>query len=384
MAALGRSRRYVTDVTSIDLQQDAGQLTAALVDIYSESGHETGLADLVEHCLRDLSHLNVERHGDAVVARTQLGRPERVVLAGHLDTVPAGDNFPSRRDGDILYGLGSADMKSGVAVMLRLAADLVEPVHDVTFVFYDGEEVEAERNGLLRLSRTVPELLVADFAVLLEPTDATIEGGCQGTMRAEVVVSGVRAHSARSWHGENAIHAAVVVLDRLQAYEPRRPVVDGLSFREGLNAVGIHGGVAGNVIPDECVVTVNYRFAPDRNEAAAEAHIRDVFDGFTVTITDSAPAARPGLGHPAARSFVTAIGGEPRAKFGWTDVALFSVLGVPAVNYGPGDPHVAHSRGERVSVAQILECERRLRDWLAAPSQERPAAHDPDAGARPA
>ena len=351
-------------MTSLELGQDVASLTASLVDMYSESGHETELADAVEGALRALPHLTVHRDADAVVARTELGRAERVVLAGHLDTVPPADNLPSRREGDVLQGLGSADMKGGLAVMLRLAAAGAAPVRDVTYVFYDGEEVEAERNGLLRLSRTHPDWLEADFAVLLEPTDAIVEGGCQGTMRAEVTVPGVRAHSARSWMGVNAIHEAAHVLDRLRAYEPRRPVVDGLEFREGLNAVGIAGGVAGNVIPGECVVTVNFRFAPDRSEQEAEHHLREVFEGFELRITDSAPGARPGLDHPAAQAFAAAIGGTPRAKYGWTDVARFSVLGVPAVNYGPGDPHVAHTAGEWVSVQQLAECERRLAHWL--------------------
>ncbi|MEO8328481.1 MAG: succinyl-diaminopimelate desuccinylase [Candidatus Nanopelagicales bacterium] len=351
-------------MTTLDLSQDAALLTAALVDVYSESGHETQVADAVEVALRGLTGVVVERNGDAVVARTELGRSSRVVLAGHLDTVPPADNLPSRRDGDTLFGLGSADMKSGLAVMLRLAATITEPIHDVTFIFYDGEEVEAERNGLLRLSRADPAQLVADFAVLLEPTDAVIEGGCQGTMRIDVTAAGVRAHSARSWMGQNAIHEAAHILDRLRSYEPRTPNVDGLNFREGLNAVGVRGGVAGNALPDECVVTVNYRFAPDRDEAEAEAHMRELFIGFDVVVTDSAPGARPGLDQEAAKSFVGAIGGEPRAKFGWTDVALFSALGVPAVNYGPGDPHVAHTRDEWVSTTQIRECETRLSNWL--------------------
>jgi succinyl-diaminopimelate desuccinylase len=351
-------------VASLDLGQDVASLTASLVDVYSESGHETELAEVVERALLTLPHLIVHRDGDAVVARTELGRAERVVLAGHLDTVPPADNFPSRREGDVLRGLGSADMKGGLAVMLRLAVAAVAPARDVTYVFYDGEEVEAERNGLLRLSRTHPDWLAGDFAVLLEPTDAIVEGGCQGTMRAEVTVPGVRAHSARSWMGVNAIHEAAHVLDRLRAYEPRRPVVDGLEFREGLNAVGIAGGVAGNVIPGECLVTVNFRFAPDRSEREAEHHLREVFEGYELRITDSAPGARPGLDHPAAQAFAAAIGGTPRAKYGWTDVARFSVLGVPAVNYGPGDPHVAHTAGEWVSVQQLAECEQRLASWL--------------------
>jgi succinyl-diaminopimelate desuccinylase len=289
-----------------------------------------------------------------------------VVLAGHLDTVPPASNLPSTRDGDVLRGLGTADMKGGIAVMLRLAASVTRSDRDITYVFYDGEEVEAERNGLLRLSRRHPELLEADFAVLLEPTDAVVEGGCQGTMRVEVRVPGERAHSARSWMGVNAIHAAAAVLDRLRAYEPRRPVVDGLEFREGLNAVGIQGGVAGNVIPGECIVTINYRFAPDRSEDEAAAHLREVFAGFDVTVTDRSPGARPGLDRPAAQAFTSAIGGTPRAKFGWTDVALFSALGVPAVNYGPGDPHVAHTAHEWVSIEQLAECEQRLLAWLTA------------------
>lgn len=348
----------------IDIGQDAAALTAALVDVYSESGHETELADAVEVALRTISHLSVDRDGDAVVARTSWGRAERVVLAGHLDTVPPADNFPSMQEGDILRGLGAADMKGGIAVMLRLAASVTASTRDITYVFYDGEEVEAERNGLLRLSRTRPEWLAGDFAVLLEPTDAIVEGGCQGTMRVEVVVPGVRAHSARSWMGVNAIHAAGEVIDRLRAYEPRRPVIDGLEFREGLNAVGIRGGVAGNVVPGECAVTVNYRFAPDRSEPDAEEHLRELFVDFDVTVTDSSPGARPGLQHPAAQAFAAAIGGTPRAKFGWTDVALFSALGVPAVNYGPGDPHVAHTAGEWVSMGQLQECEERLHAWL--------------------
>ncbi len=353
-------------MATLNLHQDVDLLTADLVDIFSESGHETDLADAVATALTTVPWLKVDRDGDAVVARTNNGRAERVVLAGHLDTVPAADNFPSTRDEDTLYGLGAADMKSGDAVILRLAATLQEPTRDVTYIFYDGEEVEAERNGLLRLSRQHPDWLAADFAVLLEPTDAIVEGGCQGTMRIDVAVHGVRAHSARSWMGENAIHAAAPVLDRLRSYEPRLPVVDGLQFREGLNAVGIAGGVAGNVVPDACVVTINYRFAPDRNEAEAAAHLREVFDGYDVTVTDSAPGARPGLDHPAAAAFATAIGGEARAKFGWTDVAQFSQLGIPAVNYGPGDPMVAHTRGEWVSAQQIAECEGRLRDWLSS------------------
>ncbi|MFC0037719.1 succinyl-diaminopimelate desuccinylase [Actinomadura rayongensis] len=349
----------------LDLSSDAAALTAALVDVESVSGAEGHLADLVETALRALPHLTVDRDGDTIVARTSLGRAERIVLAGHLDTVPVNANLPSRVEGTRLYGCGTSDMKSGVAVQLRLAAELTAPSRDLTYVFYECEEVEAERNGLLRLAARRPDLLAGDFAVLLEPTGGLIEGGCQGTMRVEVAATGARAHSARAWMGSNAIHAAGGILDVLRAYSPSRPVVDGLEYREGLNAVFVRGGVAGNVIPDECVVTVNYRFAPDKSVADAEAHLRSVFAGYAVTVVDAAPAARPGLTHPAAAAFVAASGAEVRAKLGWTDVARFASLGVPAVNYGPGEPTLAHTREESVEIPLIGECERRLLAWLA-------------------
>jgi succinyl-diaminopimelate desuccinylase len=350
----------------LDLTLPAAELTARLVDIESVSGNEAALADAIGAAIGRLPHLAMHRDGNAIVARTAFGRPERIVLAGHIDTVPVAGNLPSKLDGDLLYGCGSCDMKSGVAVQLRLAAQLTAAAHDVTYVFYDCEEVEAERNGLLRLSRNSPELLAADFAVLMEPTGTMVEGGCQGTLRAEVVAGGERAHSARSWMGSNAIHNAGGILDVLRAYQARQPVVDGLGYHEGLNAVGISGGVAGNVIPDECIVTVNFRFAPDRSPEQAADHVREVFAGFEVRITDSASGARPGLGQPAAASFVAAMGGEPRAKLGWTDVARFDALGIPAVNYGPGDPILAHRRDEHVPVAQIADCETRMLTWLAA------------------
>ncbi|WP_406202803.1 succinyl-diaminopimelate desuccinylase [Kitasatospora sp. NBC_01560] len=350
--------------TPLDLTLDGGALTARLVDFPSVSGDEQALADAVEAALRGYPHLTVDRYGNNVVARTSLGRAERVLLAGHLDTVPIADNLPSYVEGDLLYGCGTSDMKSGVAVQLRLAATLPEPNRDLTFVFYDCEEVEAHRNGLGHLARERPDWLAADFAVLMEPSGAAVEGGCQGTLRVQVRLTGVRAHSARSWLGDNAIHHAAEVLTRLSSYRPRRVEIDGLEYREGLNAVRIDGGVAGNVIPDECVVTVNFRYAPDRDETEAEKHVREVFDGFEVTVTDSAPGALPGLGQPAARAFLAATGGVARAKFGWTDVARFSALGVPAVNYGPGDPNLAHKREEHCSLAAIAETEERLRDWL--------------------
>ncbi|WP_300678538.1 succinyl-diaminopimelate desuccinylase [Nocardioides sp.] len=348
----------------LDLTTDVVTLTRQLVDIESVSRNEGPIADAVEAALRALGHLRVERFGNTVVARTELGRAERVILAGHLDTVPVNGNLPSRLDGEILHGLGTCDMKGGDAVILRLAATLTEPSRDLTFVLYDCEEIEASLNGLNLLTQQHPEVLAGDFAILMEPSNAGVEAGCQGTLRVQVRTTGERAHSARSWVGSNAIHAAADILTRLSAYEARQPVIDGLTYHEGLNAVFISGGVAGNVIPDECVVTVNHRFAPDRSEAEALAFVRDFFAPYDVVLTDSAPGALPGLDRPAAQAFIQAVGGEVAPKFGWTDVARFTTLGIPAVNYGPGDPLLAHKADEHVRVAEIEHCERALSAWL--------------------
>ncbi|MEO6533979.1 MAG: succinyl-diaminopimelate desuccinylase [Pseudolysinimonas sp.] len=353
---------------SLDLALPAIELTRRLVDLESVSGNEGPIADAVEAALRALPHLEVLRDGDAVVARTALGRSRRAVIAGHLDTVPVNGNLPSRiesgSDGDVLWGRGTVDMKAGCAVMLALAASITQPVVDVTWVFYDHEEVDSSLNGLGRLARNHPELLAADFAILGEPTSGEVEGGCNGTLRAEIRTRGRRAHSARSWMGENAIHALAPVLAVLAAYQPESIEVDGLVYREGLNAVEIRGGVAGNVIPDEAVVTVNYRFAPSRDAAQAEAVVRALFADFEVDITDLAEGARPGLDDPLALAFMSAVGGEAKPKYGWTDVARFAALGIPAVNYGPGNPLLAHADDERVPVDQIERCERGLRAWL--------------------
>jgi succinyl-diaminopimelate desuccinylase len=348
----------------IDLTLPGDALTASLVDVPSVSGSESRLADEVETALKAVDHLVVERDGDAVLARTELGRERRIVVAGHLDTVPVADNLPSRRDGDRIHGCGTSDMKAGLAVMLRVAATLSQPRHDVNWLFYDNEETDAARNGLGRVARNAARWLEVDLAVLMEPTANRIEAGCQGTLRALVVVTGRRAHSARSWLGDNAIHRASVVLDRLAAYEPRRVVIDGCEYREGLNAVRIEGGVSGNVVPDRCTIAVNYRFAPDRDEASAFAHVQGVLAPFECVLTDSAAGALPRLAEPAAADFIDAVGGEPVAKLGWTDVARFAALGIPAVNYGPGDPNLAHSRDEYVEIPRIAECERVLRGYL--------------------
>lgn len=354
----------MTATTRLDLSAGVLALTAQLVDVPSESHQEAVLADAVERALRDIRHLTVDRLGNTVVARTRLGRAERILLGGHLDTVPVNANLPHRVEDGLLFGLGSCDMKGGVAVALTLAASVDSPSRDITYVFYECEEVESRFNGLQHLADESPDLIEVDLAILMEPSNAGIEAGCQGTLRVDVTTRGERSHSARAWLGVNAIHGAREVLARLEAYQPRRPVIDGLEYREGLNAVGIRGGVAGNVIPDECVVTVNFRFAPDRSVDEALAHVAEVFADLDVVAVDSAPGARPGLDRPAAAGFVAAVGEPPRPKFGWTDVARFSALGIPALNFGPGDPSLAHTREEHVPLVQLEACEARLREWL--------------------
>jgi succinyl-diaminopimelate desuccinylase len=263
-----------------------------------------------------------------------------------------------------MYGCGTSDMKAGDAVFAHLAATLAEPRHDLTFVFYDCEEIEADRNGLRRIEREHAGWLRADLAILGEPTNGTVEAGCQGTLRAEITTRGKRAHSARSWLGDNAVHGAGAVLELLTAYAAREIDIDGCVYREGLQAVRIAGGVAGNVVPDECVVTVNFRFAPDRDAAAAEKHVREVFDGFELAVTDLSPGALPGLTAPAAREFLAATATTASAKYGWTDVSRFAALGIPALNYGPGDPNLAHTRDEHVDTRQITGAVELLRRFL--------------------
>jgi succinyl-diaminopimelate desuccinylase len=360
-------------LVGLDLRADPIALTAALVDIPSESRHEQRIADEIEAALRaQAPGFEVVRNGDAVLARTNLGRPSRVLLAGHTDTVPAADNLPSRlvssAGGGELYGCGTSDMKSGDAVFLHLAATIAEPSHDITLVMYDCEEIESSANGLGRIERELPDWLQADVAILGEPSGGYIEAGCQGTIRVVVRASGTRAHSARSWLGDNAIHKLGAVLERLKAYQPRNVDIDGCTYREGLSAVRIDGGIAGNVIPDAASVTVNFRFAPDRSVDQAVAHVREVLDGLDVDLelTDAVAGALPGLTKPAAVALVQAAGGQVRAKFGWTDVARFAALGIPAVNYGPGDPNMAHRVDERVDVVQITAVTELLRKYLVA------------------
>ena len=360
----------------LDLTQDVAALTEDLLNVYSVSGEERRLADMVEVALKKLPHLNVVRDGDSIIARTDWGKEQRVVLAGHLDTVPLPSVSGSRgtvpaqwvedNGARVLYGRGATDMKSGVAVQLALAAALTDAHYDITYVFYDNEEVASHLSGLGRLMEHHRGLLTdAEFAVLLEPTNGTIEGGCNGTMRFWIHSTGLRAHSGRAWKGENAIHKLAEVLARLDAYEPATHEVEGLAFREGLNAVQISGGVAGNVIPDEASVHINYRFAPNKTLDEAVAHMREVFAGFELDFVDKSAAARPGLDAPMSASLVASVGQEPQPKYGWTDVARFSSIGIPAVNFGPGDALLAHTDDEHVTDEAVRTCFAQLHRWLA-------------------
>jgi succinyl-diaminopimelate desuccinylase len=354
---------------TLNLEADVAELTRVICDIESVSGNEKALADAIEAALRKYSHLEVIRDGDAVVARTNQNKGSRVVIAGHIDTVPVANNLPvqmlSMEREQVLYGRGTVDMKAGVAVQLKLAATIAQPNRDVTWIFYDHEEVESSKNGLGRLAKSHPDLLNASFAILCEPTSAQVEGGCNGTMRVELRFSGLKAHSARPWMGKNAIHAAAETLQILSAYVPAEVSVDGLIYRESLSAVLINGGIATNVIPDTCTVSVNYRFAPSKSATDAEAHLREIFPDVELVVVDVAEGARPGLDQPEAASFVAATKTSPKPKYGWTDVARFSALGIPAVNFGPGDPAKAHADDEAVPVSQIYACESALRAWLS-------------------
>ena len=363
-------------MTSLDLFADPIALSAALVDIESPSHHEEAIADAVQNALRGLEHAEVARFGNTVVARTNFGLGSRVVLAGHIDTVPLADNTPHKLLDGTLHGCGAVDMKSGMACYLAAFARLAEPgksAHDLTVIAYEGEEVAQEYNGLYHLERDNPEWLEGDIALLGEPSGGIIEAGCQGSIRVFVDAAGTRAHSARSWLGHNAAHDLAGVLTRIAAYEPRAVDIDGCEYREGLNVVGLEGFVATNTIPDHARLIVNFRYAPDRSVEEAKAHLEEALsldDGLTLTYDDIAPGALPGLGDPVAAGLVKAVGGQFRAKFGWTDVARFSSLGVPAVNFGPGDPGFAHKKDEQCPTDQITQVFEQLMSYLSVNESE--------------
>ena len=341
--------------------------TTELMAVPSVSRDEAALATLVEERLAAYGWLTTDRVGDNVVARTTLDRPQRLVVAGHLDTVPPGGNERPRVDGDTVWGVGASDMKGGLAVMLDLAATVRAPAVDVTWCFYAREEIGRDDSGLLELWQTWPELLAGDAAVLGEPTNGLVEAGCQGTLRVRITLHGVRAHTARPFNGRNAIHRLAPVLQRVADWPSREVTLDGCTYAEQLQVVAIEGGVAANVVPDQARVTLNHRYAPDRQHAQAEAFLHELLDpllelggGDTWELLDAGDGAPPSLGHPLLKSLVEKSGGAPTAKVGWTDVASFWAHGVPAANFGPGDPHLAHHPDERVARGQL----ERTRDVL--------------------
>ncbi len=343
------------------LPEDLLALCAQMVDIASESRREGPFVDWLESTLGVLDHLEVTRVGDNLVARTNFGLPQRVILAGHTDTVPANNNAQARIDGNRLSGLGSADMKGGLAILVALAKSVLVPAVDVTYVFYAREEVAASESGLGELFGTRPDLLVGDIALIGEPTDGAVEAGCQGTLRAELTLRGERAHSARPWMGRNAIHRLSGVFEAITHAEIRQPQIDGLAFRETLEAVKVHGGIANNVIPDEVVLTINHRYAPDRSASDAEAFVRSTFgsimaDGDELVVVDNASGALPGLSNPLIAAFIGRADLAVDAKLGWTDVARFAEHGIPAVNFGPGQSQLAHTAGEYLDRAPLEWC----------------------------
>ncbi|WP_297450938.1 succinyl-diaminopimelate desuccinylase [uncultured Corynebacterium sp.] len=375
---------------TLNLLQGPVDLTAALVDIESVSHNEAAIADAVEEALREVARadatIEVLRIDNNVIARTHRGLSQRVILAGHLDTVPTADNVPSTRGvdaqgRDTLFGCGTVDMKSGDAVYLHAFATLAasqELQRDLTLIMYECEEIAAEFNGLRHLSESHPELLTGDVALLGEPSGNVIEAGCQGSIRLRLTAHGTRAHSARAWLGDNAVHKLAPVLTRIAAYEPQTVDIDGLAYREGLNVVWLEAGVATNTVPDEAVLRVNFRFAPNRSADEAMAHFREVLgldefaaEDLTVEVEDVSPGALPGLHAAAAKELVAVAGDVVKPKFGWTDVARFSALGIPAVNFGPGDPAYCHKKDEQIPVECITALWEDLRRYLTtAPAAE--------------
>jgi succinyl-diaminopimelate desuccinylase len=349
--------------------------TVELVEIPSVSHNEAAIGDHIAAVLAAAPWLELTRIGTNVVARTALGRPSRLILAGHTDTVPVNGNDKAVVDGTTIYGLGSADMKSGLAAMIELALATPEPAVDLTFVFYACEEVSQRYSGLGEIESERPDLLAGDAAILGEPTGARVEAGCQGVLKVDVLLQGRRAHTARPWTGQNAIHRLAPLLTLVDQYRERRPVIDGCEFREALQAVAVSGGVATNVVPDEARVTVNHRFAPDRTveEAFVELaeHLGGALDeaaGDEITLEDSSRPAPPGLEHPLLAALVERSSSPPAAKLGWTDVSFFAARGIPAANFGPGEPTVAHTADECVELSQIVTAFETLSELIGEPA----------------
>ena len=348
----------------MNINQELGKLTLDLVNISSVSKDEKSIADSIEEALKKCNHLKLTRVNNSLVVQTSFGNKQRVVIAGHIDTVPANNNFPGKINNSEVVGLGSVDMKSGIAVALKLASEITSSNFDITYLFYESEEIETKFNGLELITKQQKDLLNCDFAILMEPTNGILEVGCQGSLKFEVSTSGKRSHSARWWNGENAIHKTNKILEILNNYKSREPEIDGYKFREGLQAVKINGGIAGNVVPDSVSVSINHRFAPDTSIDQATTNMKNLFKDFNFLLVDAANAAPTGLSNPVIKDFVSSIGKSIAPKFGWTDVARFASNGIPAINFGPGDPNLAHHPDEKVLISQINDVYESLKKWL--------------------
>ena len=348
----------------MNINQELSKLTLDLVNISSVSKDEKSIADSIAEALKKYSLLKITRVNNSIVAQTNFGNKQRVVIAGHIDTVPANNNFPGKINNSEVIGLGSVDMKSGIAVALKLASEITSSNYDVTYLFYESEEIETKFNGLELITKQQKDLLDCDFAILMEPTNGILEVGCQGSLRFEVSTSGKRSHSARWWNGENAIHKTNKILEILNNYKSREPEIDGHKFREGLQAVKVNGGIAGNVVPDSVTISINHRFAPDTSIDQATQNMKTLFKDFNFQLVDAANAAPTGLSNQLIKEFVSNIGKNVAPKFGWTDVARFANAGIPAINFGPGDPNLAHHPEEKVLISQIIDVYESLKKWL--------------------
>jgi succinyl-diaminopimelate desuccinylase len=328
------------------------------VDVPSESRDEATLAAHVLGVLRD-GGVDGRDAGDSCVLAGVTTRGERplVLLAGHLDTVPAQGNRPGRRDADAVHGLGAADMKGALAVMLELALAGRATTLDLGYVLFPREELPFGQSALTPLLEREPGLREADLVVVMEPTANAIHAGCLGNVNATWTFHGRSGHSARPWLADNAIHRAAEGIHAVAQVEPIPHDFDGLRFTEVVSVTRIAGGIAGNVIPGEAVATVNYRYAPGRSAGDAEAWLRELCEPYgTLVIEGNAPSAPVAVGNPLAQRLIATGDLTVEAKQAWTPVAEFAAAGVDAVNLGPGDPAQAHAREEHVRIEALVRC----------------------------
>jgi succinyl-diaminopimelate desuccinylase len=339
-----------------------------LVDVPSESRDEATLAAHVLGVLRD-GGVDVRDAGDSCILAGVTARGERpfVLLTGHLDTVPAQGNRPGRRDADAVHGLGAADMKGAVAVMLELALARPATTLDLGYVLFPREELPFGESALTPLLEREPGLREADLVVVMEPTANAIHAGCLGNVNATWTFHGRSGHSARPWLADNAIHRAAEGIRAVAQVEPIPHDFDGLRFTEVVSVTRIASGIAGNVIPGEAVATVNYRYAPGRSAADAETWLRDLCDPYgTLVIEGNAPSAPVAVGNPLAQRLIATGDLAVEAKQAWTPVAEFAAAGVDAVNFGPGDPAQAHAREEHVGIDALVRCYETLEAFACA------------------